>query len=262
MSNVHPLPILYYQFDSFRRPGLAHAVFARHGGVSPEPWASLNFGISTGDEPKRARENHQRAFTALGRDPNSMADLWQVHSAEVVMVTEPHRAEARLPKADGMVTDRPEVTLFMRFADCVPVLLFDPVKRAVGIVHAGWKGTALKAAAAGVRKMTEQFGTRPADLIAGIGPSIGPDHYEIGSEVVEQIRTAFPHRWLELLALRRQDGSVHLDLWAANRITLEEAGVGQVEVAGICTACHTDDYFSHRAERGRTGRFGALLALT
>ena len=251
--------IRYVQFESFKRPELAHAVFVRHGGISPEPWASLNFGISTGDLPERTAENRRRAFAALGRDPESMADLWLVHSARILAAEHPERAWDTGRQGDGLVTDRPEVTLFMRFADCVPVLLYDPRRMAVGLVHAGWKGTVLKVAAAGVRKMVEEFGSNPGDLLAGIGPSVGPDHYEVGQEVVNEIRVAYSTTSEEVLIPRK--GSVHLDLWAANRLALEEAGVGQVEVAGICTACHNHDYFSHRAEKGRTGRFGVLLAL-
>ena len=251
--------IRYYQFAALDEADVAHGVFARQCGVSEGPYASLNLSVSTGDAPDHVRENSRRVFRALERDPDSAADLWLVHSAEVVEATEPRGARESLGKADALVTDRPNVTLFLRFADCVPVLLFDPQRRAVGIAHAGWKGTLAKVAAATVRAMIERYGSRPEDIIAGIGPSIGPCHYAVGPEVVERTRAAFQEGADELLA--RSNGNFHLDLWAANAYALREAGVAQIEVSEICTACHPDEFFSHRAEKGKTGRFGALIGL-
>ena len=164
----------------------------------------------------------------------------------------PRAAGERPPHADGMVTDNPELTLFMRFADCVPVLLYDPRRHAVGIVHAGWKGTLARIAARAVTRMEEAFGTQPADLLAAIGPSIGPDHYPVGAEVVEATRRAFARDAARLLPER--NGETCLDLWQANALALQEAGVGEVEVAAVCTACNTSDWFSHRGEQGRTVR--------
>jgi len=250
--------IRYYQFDSLDHPDLVHGVFSRRGGVSAGAYASLNLSISTGDARENVRENRRRAFHALGREPESIADLWQVHSADVVVVDEPRGENYHSEKADALLTNNPAVTLFLRFADCVPILLFDPKRHAAGIVHAGWKGTLLKAPAAAVRAMAEQYGSRPADLLAGIGPSIGPCHYEVGPEVVERTRAAFPAAD-ELLA--RVNGGYHLDLWAANARALREAGVEQIETSCLCTACRTDEFFSHRGEKGKTGRFGALIAL-
>jgi YfiH family protein len=240
-------------------PGLTHAVFARQGGVSPSPWESLNVGGGVGDVAERVIENRQRAFHAAGRPVDSIADVWQVHSAEVLVMRAPRATGERPPHADGMVTDKPELTLFMRFADCVPVLLYDPQRRAVGIVHAGWKGTLARIAARAVAHMEESFGSRAQDMLAAIGPSIGPDHYPVGAEVVERARAAFAKDEARLLTER--EGEVCLDLWLANMLALQEAGVHSIEVAGLCTACHTGDWFSHRGEHGRTGRFGAMIAL-
>jgi YfiH family protein len=158
-----------------------------------------------------------------------------------------------------MVTDRPGLALTMRFADCAPILLYDPVHHAAGIAHAGWRGTVLSAAASVVETMRAAFGTRPQDVQAGIGPSIGPDRYQVGEEVAAAVQGAFEQT--EGLIRRAGDGTTYLDLWAANRLALERAGVGQIEVAGLCTATRTDEFYSHRAESGRTGRFGVVLAL-
>jgi YfiH family protein len=247
-----------YQFASLEHPDLAHGVFARHGGVSTGPFASLNMSISTGDALDNIRENRRRGFRALGRDPDSVADVWQVHSAAVVVATAPRGAREHLGKADALITDRRGVTLFMRFADCVPILLFDPKRRALGLAHAGWKGTLLRIAAAAVSAMADAYGTRPGDLVAGIGPSIGPCHYPVGPEVVAQAREVFADADAVLIPV---NGAHHLDLWTANALTLREAGVEQIEASAICTGCQPDEFFSHRAEQGKTGRFGVLMGL-
>ncbi len=250
--------VRYFSFDIFPS-SVIHAVFTRQGGLSPEPWHSLNVGGTVGDERERVLENRFRSFRAMRRDPYSIFDVWQVHSAEVVIAAAPHFSRPPEFKADAILTDKPDVTLFMRFADCVPILLHDPKKNVVGVVHAGWQGTVKKILREAVRAMQATYGSKPTDVLAAIGPSIGPDHYEIGPDVIERVRSSFNGDSDALLQTR--EGHVHFDLWAANRLTLEQAGVGQVEVAGLCTACHPEDWYSHRAQQGKTGRFGALIGL-
>ncbi len=250
--------IRYFSFDIFPRT-LTQAVITRQGGVSPSPWDSLNVGGTVGDDVERVRENRARSFAALGRTLESLFDVWQVHSADAVCADEPRPVHLDHHKADIILTDKPEVTLYMRFADCVPILFHDPKKGVVGITHAGWMGTVRGASAATVKAMREKYGSQPKDIQAAIGPSIGVDHYEVGADVISQVEQAFGPDAKRLIELR--DGKTYLDLWAANRIQLEKSGVEQIEVAGLCTACHLDDWFSHRAEKGKTGRFGALIAL-
>ncbi|GAB4492911.1 MAG: peptidoglycan editing factor PgeF [Anaerolineales bacterium] len=256
-----PNGVRYYQFESFPA-ALKQAVFTRQGGLSPAPWQSLNFGNTVGDERPRVRQNRHLAFEALGRNPASMFDVFQVHSADVVLVNAPHPHFNNPPelRADAMLTDNPRVTLLMRFADCTPILLYDPRRGVAGIAHAGWLGTVRKAAARAVEMMRAAYGCRPADILAAIGPAIGPDHYEIGADVEEHARYAFG-RDAESVLERGHGPKAHFNLWAANQLVLRQAGVEQVEIAGICTACHTADWYSHRAEKGQTGRFGALIAL-
>ncbi|NWG34162.1 MAG: peptidoglycan editing factor PgeF [Chloroflexi bacterium] len=246
----------YYQFDSLR---VRHAVFTRHGGVSPAPWKSLNLGGTVGDETERVRANRLLSFETLDCRPDSMFDVWQVHGAEAVCASAPRRADEPYRKADIILTDLPGVTLFMRFADCVPLLFHDPKKEVIAIAHAGWMGTILDVAGITVRTMREQYHCDPSDIIACIGPSIGPDHYEVGEDVITQVKQTFGAASATMLP--HHGDSVHFDLWRANHHLLERAGVTQIEHSGICTACHTDDWFSHRAEKGKTGRFGALLSL-
>jgi YfiH family protein len=147
----------------------------------------------------------------------------------------------------------------MRFADCVPILFHDPKKHIVGITHAGWLGTVRGAASVTVKAMQDRYGCRPEHIVAGIGPSIGVDHYEVGAEVISQFREMLGAEAERVIESR--NGSMYLDLWTANYIQLKTAGLEQIEISGVCTACHLEDWFSHRAEKGKTGRFGALIAL-
>ena len=255
-----PDSIRYFTFDSLDQAGVIHAVFTRRGGVSPEPWASLNVGGLRGDDPTRVLENRVLSFRTLGRIPESVYDVWQVHSAEVICSDGP-RTNLPHRKADAILTDRSTITLFMRFGDCVPVLLFDPIRKVVGIAHAGWEGTVKKIVSATVNTMTTSYNSQPGDILAAIGPSIAAHHYQVGPEVVSQIEQTFKEDASYLL-MKDPDGQVTLDLWAANRLVLEQAGVTQIEIAGLCTACHLEDWYSHRAEAGLTGRFGVLIALS
>jgi YfiH family protein len=254
-----PDTLRYYSFESLDDAGIAHAVFTRRGGVSPDPWETLNLGGTVGDDPERVAENRRRLFAGLGREIGSVYDVWQVHSADVVSTDRPRPQHVPHLKADGILTAQPGITLFMRFADCVPILLCDPARRVAGLVHAGWMGTVKKVAAAAVEALARQHRSYRGDILAAIGPSIGPDHYTIGPDVEAQVQAAFGLDAGTLL--HKHDGSVQFDLWAANRLILEQAGVHRIEVAGICTACHLEDWFSHRGEQGKTGRFGTVIGL-
>jgi YfiH family protein len=237
-----------------------HGFFSRQGGVSPAPWATLNLGGTVGDDPERVRENRGRALAALGCEPASVYDVWQVHGVDVSFADAPRPPDQPHVKADIILTDNPQVTLMMRFADCVPVLLFDPVRRVAGLAHAGWLGTVRGAVRSAVEAMHSHYGSRPADIQAVIGPSIGPDHYEVGADVIAQVQESFGDAAPGLLPVK--GSRTIFDLWAANRLQLENAGVKQIETAGLCTVCHNEDWFSHRGEKGRTGRFGAIIALS
>jgi YfiH family protein len=246
----------FFQFNTIQT---RHAIFTRHGGLSPEPWSSLNVGGTVGDDLTRARANRNLSLQALGCSPESVFDVWQVHGADVVCATAPRPDGESMRQADIILTDNPELTLYMRFADCVPILFHDPRKGVVGVAHAGWMGTLRGVATAAVDMMKKQYGSNPADIVAGIGPSIGPDHYEVGSDVILQVMQRFGDE--SELFLKSHHGQIHFDLWKTNQTLLEREGVGNIEVAKICTACNTADWFSHRAEKGRTGRFGALITL-
>jgi YfiH family protein len=250
--------LVYYSFESFNDAGVLHAIFTRHGGCSTKPFQSLNTGGTVGDDTAAVLENHLRIFRAIDRPFESRYDVWQVHGNEIVTTShsrpqgEPHK------KADGIVTGHPDVTLLMRFADCVPVLLYDKVKNIAAIAHAGWQGTMLRVTENAVLAMVEEFGSSTNDIIAGIGPSIGPDVYEVGDEVIKRTREAFPTVWRDLLTTR--NGKTTLNLWLANEFTLAGCGIRSIEHANICTSKNMQDWYSHRGENGKTGRFAAIIA--
>jgi YfiH family protein len=251
---------VYYQFELWtNESALQHGIFTRLGGNSQAPFAALNVGSTVGDDPQRVRANLNQIYETLGADGRRACTVWQVHSATCIAVEQPHPTQDWLAQADGMVTNRRGVPLIMRFADCTPILLYDPRQRAIGIAHAGWRGTVRGAAQSLLRTMQTVYGTQPADVQAAIGPSISAARYQVGEEVVQAVAQAFGTT--DGLIRRAEDGSAYFDLWEANRQALLRAGVRQIEISGICTATRTDEFYSHRAENGKTGRFAAVFML-
>jgi YfiH family protein len=251
--------VRYYTFESFEDTAITHAIFTRRGGVSPEPWASLNLGGTVGDDPARVAQNRQRVFQIVGRNEGTLYDVWQVHSAVVVCAGTPRRPHEPHRRADAILTNSLNLTMIMRFADCVPILLYDPIQHIIGIVHSGWLGTIKRVVRAAVETMHDVYHSQPYNILAAIGPSIGPDHYNIGPDVELKVRDKFKTQADNLLPT--MNGCVHFDLWNANRLLLEDCGVYHIELAGVCTACNLDDWYSHRGEKGLTGRFGVLVGL-
>jgi YfiH family protein len=259
MKHIVSEQIEYYQFESFDPELIFHGIFTRKGGVSPDPWKSLNQGGTVGDERTNVVENRRRVFEVIGRPVESIYDVWQIHSTDVINAHSPRPLDAEHIKADAIVTDKPEVTLFMRFADCVPILLYDPVHKVGGIIHAGWMGTVNQIVTHTLENLQRTYQCEPKNIVAGIGPSIGVCHYEVGENVISAAQKSFGAESVHLLIER--DGKTYFDLWKANEFLLRKAGVRSVEISGLCTACHTEDWYSHRAEAGKTGRFGAALFL-
>ena len=277
--------LLAFRFDGLPNGHLRHAVFSRRGGVSVAPFDSLNLSMAVADERERVYANRRRAYGLFGRDTDTVVHAHLVHGATVARVTTAENG-TWVHHVDGLITDQPGCVLTMSFADCAPILLYDPVHRAIGLGHAGWKGAVADLPGALVRAMQAQFGSDPAELLAAVGPCIGPCCYEVGEIVIDAVTAAFaqPDDLLrpmsdELrvtsdefraigyrptpLATRHSPPTTHrhFALPEANRRNLLNAGVRHVELAEYCTACRTDLFFSHRAEKGRTGRFGVVLGL-
>jgi YfiH family protein len=251
--------IPYYTFPSLEQHAeILHAVFTRHGGVSRPPYRALNVGHSVGDDPEAVEENHSLLWQALAIQSREVITARQVHGSHVAVVGT-REGGCVVPQTDALITGEEGVTLMLRFADCVPILLYDSRKRVAGLGHAGWRGTAAVVASRMVSAMIDSFGSDPADVLAALGPAIGPCCYEVGDEVVRAIKPTL-NKWQD--AMRPSaNGHSSLDLWEANRQQLRERGVNHIETGCVCTACHAEEFFSHRADGGKTGRFAALLGL-
>ncbi len=243
--------------------GIVHAISTRHGGVSTGQFATLNVATSGGDAVAAVEENRWRILDALGLDPLDLAMMGQVHGTRCEVVG-PRTSPERRPYArqtDVLLTNVPGTALMALCADCAPVLLWDPIQRAVAVAHAGWRGALAGVVAAAMTALGREFGSRPADLQAAIGPCIGACCFEVRDAVLGPLYQQVPVA--DRLDRRDGEGRHYLDLPGLLQWQLESAGVppAQVEPAGLCTACDPATFFSHRAEQGRTGRFGALIAL-
>lgn len=242
-----------------RHPGLSAGMTGRAGGVSMEPFHSLNCGLHVGDRPEDVVVNRSRAAVAAGFAPEDFTCAEQVHGDRLHIVEAGDKGAGRADRqsaiadTDGLLTSEKGIMLAVLFADCVPLFAFDPASGAVGLAHAGWKGSALRIAEKLVRTMGERFDSDPRKLLAAIGPAIGSCCYEVDSRVVEQFER--PE------AAPGNDGRFMLDLKETNRKFMIDAGVlpSNVEVSRICTSCSTDRFYSHRAELGRTGRMAAWI---
>ena len=250
--------LVYYRFSSFDElPAVDHAVFTRLGGASNAPFASLNLGGSVGDNRACVDRNHQRAYHVLNVAKHNTVTAWLVHGRAVRAVGV-RQAGQVVKHVDGLVTQDRDLCLFMRFADCVPLIFYDPVRNAIGIAHAGWRGTLAGVGPATVLVMQRQFASSVEDIRVGVGPGICSSCYAVGDEVVDAVRRAFKD---SQSLLPTANGVAHFDIPAANERQLREIGVIAIEHAGICTSCRVDEFYSYRSEGGTTGRFGVGIVL-
>ena len=249
---------------------LDHLFSTRRGGVSEGEFSTMNLSFTRGDQRERVLENFQRIADILKADIGQFVFADQTHTSCVRIVTEQDRgkgitSEKDYKDVDALITNRPGVILCTLHADCVPVYFVDPVNRGIGLAHAGWRGTVRKICKNTVTEMEKAFGSKPEDLIAVIGPSICQDCYEVGEEVAEEFRTVFHDLEKEDLILKngKYPHKYQLNLWEANRLILEHAGLKNenIEISGICTCCHADLLFSHRATGGRRGNLGAFITI-
>ncbi len=257
MERITRQGLTWYTFSEVSKK-FRHALLTRRGGVSHPPYASLNLGHTVGDLRHAVAENHRRMRQALGISQGQIVSPHQVHRKRVVAVTSADGGKI-IPACDALITDEPQVALLLRFADCTPVLFYDPVHHVAGLGHAGWRGVAANIVEAIVSAMEKTYGSRPQDLWAGIGPAIDQELYEVGTEVVTQVKAALPP---DAQVFTRQHDRWHLDLAGAVAAQLHASGVGHVEPSHLHTASNTEEWYSHRAERGWTGRFGVLVMLT
>ena len=241
-------------------PRVVQGFTTRHGGVSVAPYDSLNLGGHVGDAPASVQANRQRLWSDLGFAEAQVALAEQVHGDRVARVT---AGGAPVPGVDALTTDTPGLLLLLFFADCVPIYLYDPSKKAVGLAHAGWRGTAANIAARTMTSMQEEFGSKPGDCLAAVGPSIGAESYEVGPEVADQFRSMPAARAANVILPRSEFGGTYtLNLRAVIFQQLLHAGLPGSSIA-VCdedTYRNKRDFFSYRRE-GTTGRMGAFLGI-
>jgi len=292
----------YMQFNQYLQfPELTHGIFTRLGGFSTTPYSGLNASFSTGDSLENVIRNRLLVLQSLDLQNYPCATLWQIHGSGTAMLdTEketwddwrtdwPHRSywlqDQELiwtikprRKADALITRQRGVTLALSFADCVPLLFYDPLQRVIALAHGGWRGTARGIALATVAAMCEQFDCQPHHIYAGIAPSIGSCCYEVseqvqrlylGQEEFDEMPTPEKYRGMvrqsAVFSTKQLPDrtSLRLDIRETNYNQLLMAGLlpEHIELSGICTGCSTNLFFSHRAEQGKTGRFPVVLAL-
>lgn len=270
--------IQWFQFASFAPfdKWLTHGMFARTGGVSPSPYASLNGGLSSGDDPEWVTANRLQMSRLLPGQPTLTSTI-PVHGNSVVFVTKDDLTRFEVGnfvvpgKSDALITQLPGIGLFWAYADCTPVMIVDPVHTAIALVHAGWRGTSGAVTIATLQAMADQYGTRPEDVHIGIGPSIGPCCYEVDAPVYNAFANnpiASQHMTFSTVTVTVADGtpreSMRLDVAAANVGQLLSAGVPAERIetcTEFCTGCRTDLFFSHRMENSLTGRHGVAIGL-
>lgn len=261
MGNV---PYLYYprleEIDFIK-----HCFTTRMGGVSEGIFSTLNLSFTRGDDENAVMENYRRLAAEIGCDIGDFVCTDQTHTTNVIRVGKYDRGNGvTRPKpytdVDGLVTNEPGVVLSTFYADCVPLYFVDPVNKAIGLSHSGWRGTVHRMGQATIEKMAEEFGTKPENVIAAIGPSICQDCYEVSEDVAEEFAREFGGA-AEILSYGNAPGKYQLNLWRANEIVLAEAGVKKENIitTNVCTCCNPDVLFSHRASHGKRGNLGAFM---
>ena len=259
----------YLEYPMLRETGIIrHGFSTRLGGVSEGCWASMNLSFERGDRPEAVMENFRRIGAELGVRCEDMVLSQQTHTANVRVVTGADRGkgitrERDYTDVDGLITNEPGICLVTSFADCVPLYFVDPVKKAIGLSHSGWRGTVGKIGKRTVEMMGESFGSDPADILAAVGPSVCMDCYEVSGDVIEKFRQVFDEKLWPELFYEKENGKCQNDLWKANELIFLESGIlpEHMAVTNLCTHCNSEILYSHRAAGDKRGNLCAFLAL-
>ena len=245
-----------------------HGFSTRLGGVSKEHLYSMNLSFARGDREENVRENFQRIAHAVGFQAEKMVFTHQTHTTNVRKVTEEDwgkgfSKERDYSDVDGLITNVPQTVLTTFYADCVPIYLVDPVKKAIGLCHSGWRGTVGRISQVTITRMQKEYDSDPKDILAAVGPSICQNCYEVSGDVIEQFQDSFHEKYWKELFYQKENGKYQLNLWKANEILLEEAGITKehISVTDICTCCNPQLLYSHRASKGQRGNLAAFLMI-
>lgn len=260
------LPLLHYPLLE-QTDIVEHCFTTRLGGVSEDIYSTLNFSFTRGDKPEHVLENYRRVAETFGKTIDDFICTDQTHTTTVLRVGKKEAGygvtkERLYTDVDGLITNEPGVILSTFYADCVPLYFVDPVHKAIGLSHSGWRGTVGRMGQKTLEAMKEAFGTNPADVYAAIGPSICQDCYEISEDVALHFYEEFKGHGDEIL-INKGNGKYQLDLWKTNEIVMLDAGVlpEHLAVTNICTCCNGEVLFSHRASHGKRGNLAAFLML-
>ncbi len=259
--------VAFYACTDLAWAGVRHGFSTRQGGVSPAPWDSLNLGASRGDDPANVQLNFNRFCSVIGTDDKALVKNHQVHGTVIRPVTRadilPDPAQPGTFEADGLVTDEPEVCLTIFSGDCIPILLYDPVRRCIAAAHAGWRGTAAGIAARAVETMVRDYGCQVGNILAAIGPGIGPCCFETHGDVPDGLRAGLGEDAAPFIRPLSKTGKFSVDLKGANARFLERAGLApeHIAVCSACTACCLDEFWSHRVQGGQRGSMAAMIQL-
>ncbi|MBK5252161.1 MAG: peptidoglycan editing factor PgeF [Peptostreptococcaceae bacterium] len=244
---------------------LNHCVTTRKGGFSKKPFDGLNMGLFTEDSRESILMNYKKVADDFGYDLENAVFTNQVHGDKIAVIDESFRGEdfwmgKRTIEADGLITNIQRKPLIAFFADCAGIFIADPVHKAIGISHAGWKGTAKEIGRKTIEAMARSFGTKAPDCIAAVGPSIGPCCFEVEKDVAEVFLKLYGE---SVVLMSENPGRRKVDLWEANRLGLIRAGVRDenIEISGLCTYCRNDLFYSHRGDNGRTGRTAGIMEI-
>lgn len=253
----------FLKYPLLEKTGLVnHGFSTRLGGVSKGGCSTMNISIHRGDDPQAVEENKKRIANAIGVTPESMVFTQQTHTTNVKRV-EKKDCGCSFPETDGLVTNEQDVCLVTFYADCVPLYFLDPVKKAIGLSHSGWRGTVNNMAKSTIDVMRKEFGSQPEDILAAVGPSICQDCYEVSEDVIEEFKEKFDKKHYRELFYKKENGKYQLNLWKANEIRLLEAGIlpKNMAVTNVCTCCNPDVLFSHRVTGWNRGNLSAFLSL-
>lgn len=263
--------VTYLTYPAFEKfPEFYHGFSTRLGGVSKGIYSSMNLSFTRGDEEEAVLENYRRIADAIGFSMEGIVCSDQTHTVHIRQVTEADKGKGVLQKKDytdidGLITNVPGITLTTFYADCVPLFFLDPVNKAAGLAHSGWRGTVGRMGEKMVKAMKDAFGSEPENLYAGIGPSICQDCYEVSADVADRFREEFQGYEEDAGLLHKtKPGKYQLNLWKANEIVLTEAGILREHISfpGICTCCNPEFLFSHRASQGKRGNLCAFLGVS
>jgi len=261
--------VLFLIYPILEQTGLVkHGFSTRVGGVSKEHLSSMNLSFSRGDDEDAVRENFRRMAAALDVDADSFVFSQQTHTTNVRKVTMEDKGKGIVraldySDVDGLITNVPGLCLSTFYADCVPLFFVDPIHKAIGLSHSGWRGTVGKIGKVTLDRMKEEYGTEAKDIVAAIGPSICQSCYEVSEDVIIEFRKQFDEKHWSSLYYKKENGKYQLDLWKANGIILQEAGVlpENIAVTNLCTCCNSETLFSHRASGGRRGNLAAFMSI-